>query len=266
MNGRLNEKAGKMVLGKKPHRNGSNGNGKPPHKKGASAAGEPRDDQNREEQNGNQLPFSRPEVSNGEDPPLDPVVQVEDLVRLTDEQLITIANGHHGLFVGTLRKAVVEHARLVGAALIQLKSRLKHGKWFGWLKKHFKGSAESARLYMRIAKNWNLIVEHGLDRNGIMLEELQWVLSESPGKRPGTEDDAESDDDEKTEDETITTEQPPQIIPVKEDADELPELLNLLNRVGDRFGTIDWDKGEDYSPTIKAALRHCDTCEGVKHV
>src|SRR5262249_20826319 len=72
-----------------------------------------------------------------------------------------------------------------GAALFQLKARLKHGSWGAWLAKNFKGSPESARLYMRIAKHWRLIEEHGLDRDGVTLEDLQWVLSESPGERPG---------------------------------------------------------------------------------
>jgi hypothetical protein len=113
-------------------------------------------------------------------------VNVEDLKDLTDKELIALANGHHREFCGTLRKAVVEHAGIAGHALLQLKSRQKHGTWEDWLKKNFQGSAKSAQLYMRIAKHWRLIVQHGLDREGMTLEDLQWVLSDSPGPRPGS--------------------------------------------------------------------------------
>jgi hypothetical protein len=47
---------------------------------------------------------------------------------------------------------------------------------------------------------------------------------------------------------------------------EVEEFTALVARVGARFGTFDPEKPDDHTPTIKAALRHCDTCEGVEHV
>jgi hypothetical protein len=127
--------------------------------------------------NGRQLPFRRGGRRR---------LKVEDLPELSDEQLQDVANSHHRAFAGSLRKAMTDHARLAGAALLQLKARLKQGSWGDWLKKHFRGSAETARLYMRVAKHWHLIVEQGLDRKGMTLEDLRWVLSESPSARPGS--------------------------------------------------------------------------------
>jgi hypothetical protein len=116
-----------------------------------------------------------------------PVVSDDELKGMTTEELVQLVNGGHMRFVGALRKALVNDARVVGAALLQLKARHQHGKWGDWLKKHFNGSSETARLYMRIAKNWPLVVEHGLHEQGLTLQELRWILSESPGERPGTE-------------------------------------------------------------------------------
>jgi hypothetical protein len=109
-------------------------------------------------------------------------VRVEDLKDLSDKELVALANGHHERFVGTLRKAIVEHARVAGAALFQLKSRHKSAGWRAWVGEHFKGSAETANTYIRVYRNWPLIVEQGLDKEGVTLEKLRWVLSESLGR------------------------------------------------------------------------------------
>src|SRR5205823_14228621 len=61
-------------------------------------------------------------------------VQTCALPILSVEELKKEANGGHERFAGSLRKAVVEHARRAGAALVQLKSKLEHGKWSAWLR------------------------------------------------------------------------------------------------------------------------------------
>src|SRR5262245_54663200 len=88
-------------------------------------------------------------------------VKVEELGTLTDEELTALANSNQRAFVGSLRQAIVANVRIAGAALCELKQRLEHGDWSAWLKAHFKGSPETARLYMRIAREWDFVVQHG---------------------------------------------------------------------------------------------------------
>jgi hypothetical protein len=124
-------------------------------------------------QNGKPLPFEAAAVA------------AEDLQKLSVEQLTELANRHHRGFLGCVRGAFVEHARLAGGALLLLKSRLEAGGWGDWLKANFVGSPETARLYMRVARHWPAIQGLGLDREDITLEELRWVLSDSNGPPPG---------------------------------------------------------------------------------
>jgi hypothetical protein len=113
---------------------------------------------------------------------------VEDLPKMSTEELLAVANGAHQAFVGSLRGAIKEHARLAGAALLLLKARHKHGAWQEWVDANFKGSYANAKLYMRIARHWPQVVDLGLDRDGFTLSDLRWVFSESGGPRPGTDE------------------------------------------------------------------------------
>jgi hypothetical protein len=141
---------------------------------------------------------------------------LEDLTKRTDEELIALANGEHRKFGGCLRKAIKDHARLAGAALNEMKRRTEHGAWGAWLKENFEGSAETARLYMRVASEWDQLIAAGLDREpGVTLEQLRSFLCESnrnegrppPEKPPrptldpgpeGEDDDPGGDDEEPT--------------------------------------------------------------------
>lgn len=92
----------------------------------------------------------------------------------SDEELKAIANKNHAACVSCLRKTL-NHIRLAGDALNEMKGRLKgtRGAWGAWLAENFDGSPESARLYMRVAANWEKIVADGLDREGVTLEQLR---------------------------------------------------------------------------------------------
>jgi hypothetical protein len=214
----------------------------------ASASGKPRSGRhgpdgsaNGPGQNGRELPLSRQPVP------------VEDYKDLTDKELTALANGHHRAFCGSLRMAVVGHARVAGAALVQLKSRLKHGTWAGWLKENFKGSAASARLYIRVAKNWHLIVEQGLDREGMTLEDLTWVLSESPGPRPGSKEAKEKKAKKKSEPDAgeETADPHNRQVPLYFNEDDAEEFEEMVKRLGVAFKT------ENTTDTVREAVRRC---------
>src|SRR4029077_15336972 len=54
-------------------------------------------------------------------------------------------------------KESVAHAIKAGELLIEAKALLKHGQWLPWLAEHCSISDRSAQLYMRIAKNREMV-------------------------------------------------------------------------------------------------------------
>jgi hypothetical protein len=56
---------------------------------------------------------------------------------------------------GTLMSGALEYAKRAGKYLLAAKSRTKTKEWTKFLKEHFKGSVETARVYMRVANKWN---------------------------------------------------------------------------------------------------------------
>lgn len=70
-------------------------------------------------------------------------------------QLANEANTHHRLFQEQWRGMLL-HAKQAGEALIEAKRRLGHRKkWSLWRQNNFKGSAEKARVYARIRREWD---------------------------------------------------------------------------------------------------------------
>ncbi len=139
------------------------------------------------------MPILGARVQNGSSLPFSP----ERLAGMTSPELAAVANGHHREYRGAMRKAIVYHARLAGEALRRVKERfrklkcLKNGIWARWRKKNFKGSAETARLYVRIAENWDQIVAHGLDNlPELTLEDLRYFLSEPKPEKPEEREEA----------------------------------------------------------------------------
>ncbi len=119
-----------------------------------------------------------------------PVCSIDDLATLSDDELKEVINGHHRAFMGCLGKAIKEHARLVGAALIEMKLRLKerlgHGHFDEWVREHFAGSERTARVYRQIADNWKAIELLGLDGEEATLEHLRSALAKAKkGFQPG---------------------------------------------------------------------------------
>ena len=102
---------------------------------------------------------------------------------LTDEELMAIANQHHAAYGQCLRKAIKDHARLAGQALVELKDRHK-SKFGAWLKQNFKGSPKTARAYMRVARNWKQIHAAGLDREDVTLAQLRAFLARTTNIQP----------------------------------------------------------------------------------
>jgi hypothetical protein len=94
---------------------------------------------------------------------------------LSVEELRAAANGGHQLFRRTLQLAIQNHARLSGLALIEIKKRLGHGAFGTWLDTDFAGSRETARVYMRIARNWDTITANGWELK--TLDELRRLLA-----------------------------------------------------------------------------------------
>jgi hypothetical protein len=64
----------------------------------------------------------------------------------------------HNKAIGTARKAL-EHAAECGRLLADAKSRVNHGAWGQWLKRHVGMSHRQASNYMRIASNWQRVAD-----------------------------------------------------------------------------------------------------------
>jgi hypothetical protein len=138
------------------------------------------------------------------------------------DQLAYDANRHH-LESRRAMEEVIDYARKAGEALIAAKKALGVGlknrkerderrKVFGetrgrfgrWLCEHFSGSVETARLYMRIAVNWNApAIVHARTAGvkitsinqftGLLKKEVDPLEEGSPKKKPGAEVNAEVD-------------------------------------------------------------------------
>src|SRR5262249_19805464 len=131
---------------------------------------------------------------------------------------------------------------------------------------NFKGSEENARLYMRIAKHWSLIVEHGLDQQGMTLEDLRWFLSESPGPRPGSKPKEPEEGSKKpeggskkpeleleTEDAQTVEPSPSQVrqVQLRFNEDDAREFEEMVQHLGEVFQT------DNTTDTVHEAVRRC---------
>jgi hypothetical protein len=97
------------------------------------------------------------------------------------------ANDSHLAFFNGFRASVKEYARDAGMALNKIKGLLRHGEFGSWLEKNFDGSAETARVYMRISKDWNRIRRAKLDKPAVTLEVLRDFVAKpttSPETKP----------------------------------------------------------------------------------
>jgi hypothetical protein len=64
------------------------------------------------------------------------------------------ANKYHELSKKSWRRAL-RHAEAAGSALCRArKLHRKRGTWTPWLRENFKGSVETARIYMRVHRQW----------------------------------------------------------------------------------------------------------------
>jgi len=83
------------------------------------------------------------------------------MTTMTTTTLTTLAgkiNEHHRQVEAAIRSAL-KHARKCGAALLQAKSRVEHGKFEAWIACNCEVSPRQCRNYMTLAGNWGRIVE-----------------------------------------------------------------------------------------------------------
>jgi hypothetical protein len=86
------------------------------------------------------------------------------------------ANHAHQLVSESLRTAI-DNAKNAGDLLIEAKSLVEHGDWTQWIGGNFKASPETARIYMRVSKNWDYEVKPALESNpDLTLEDVKRIL------------------------------------------------------------------------------------------
>lgn len=99
------------------------------------------------------------------------------------------ANEEHRAAEAAMNEAL-HHARNAGEALNEAKEQTPHGSWGDWVRDNFEGSARTARLYQRIARNWSRLEDRqhvadlsirGADR---LLRDSERAAEESPDSWP----------------------------------------------------------------------------------
>lgn len=100
------------------------------------------------------------------------------------ESLADEANDEHRKAIGAMRQAL-DHARASGEALIEAKGQLEHGDWTPWLEENFEASARTARIYMRIARNWPELAAKRQRSAGLSIDAAISFLSESRDEADG---------------------------------------------------------------------------------
>jgi hypothetical protein len=106
---------------------------------------------------------------------------------LTDEQLKAEIRAEHELVIGAGREAV-RHALECGEALLVMKYRVKLENsrgWTAWLTRNFKRSLETARVYMRVAKNRWYVEEKILENPDVTLEQIRRAISKPRRRSSG---------------------------------------------------------------------------------
>lgn len=82
-------------------------------------------------------------------------------------QLAAEINSEHQKGVEALKVAVL-HFRAAGKSLREAKQQVPHGEWQSWLKKNFKGSPETAQVYMKVDRNWDKRLAGAVDSGEVV--------------------------------------------------------------------------------------------------
>lgn len=126
---------------------------------------------------------------------------VTDLKQMSDDELISLVRHLEVDFAKDLKEAFKQRLKVAGEALLELKRRVGHKHWGKWLKENFNRSEESARLYMRIARNWEA-VKH---LNSIRMMRAELAKTDLPEEDNLPEDDIAANEAESSEKEAETT-------------------------------------------------------------
>ena len=91
-------------------------------------------------------------------------------------QLATKANEAHQQFERLAGEAL-DHAQRAGQALTEAKAALPHGQFETWIQCNVKFSSRTARTYMRLAANWQVIIEKRFDCPKLSLRDAIELLT-----------------------------------------------------------------------------------------
>lgn len=110
-----------------------------------------------------------------------PTTATTEIAGFATEELAAYANEQHENVMGALHTAI-NHAKLAGDALNAAKSKIAHGGWGKWLNANFHASARTARVYMRVSKQW-ADVERFIEHNQhATLEDVRYYLRQEHPK------------------------------------------------------------------------------------
>lgn len=111
-----------------------------------------------------------------------------DLATWGDRKLTNYIQKGHST-AGAYMRGYEDAAVCTGLALLEMKSRKKHGEWLPWLKANFAGAERTARDYMVVAREWGANRQSAADLDAA--EEVSTVAAEILDEVEAAEIDAE---------------------------------------------------------------------------
>jgi hypothetical protein len=92
------------------------------------------------------------------------------------------ANAAHEEFNGHIRNALI-CAKRAGDALNAAKAKVGFGKWQRWVHDNFNSSIETARIYMKIATNWDSKIKDEVLKNPeFTIDDARRLLKRAPSE------------------------------------------------------------------------------------
>ena len=138
---------------------------------------------------------------------------------------------HHDKVKAAHGKAL-EHAKKAGEALSEAKEQVSHGEWATWLERNApEVSDRTARVYMRIANNWEQIESKTAESADLSIDKATKLISK-PKPAPAAIKDAGGGDDS-IKGENVATEPPePVSVAAPESADNTPDTDDVDELAG----------------------------------
>jgi len=118
----------------------------------------------------------------------------------------------------------IGHIRDVGERLTKAKKLVGHGEWLKWLSRNWKWSEQTARGYIRVYENWNLILRNRKRAFGLSIRGALRVIREvkAESKTPPPSSETPPPPSPSPSPPTLENVEPPEVITPQDRAGDVP--------------------------------------------